>query len=106
GGASPVSLDNPGGGTVALQPGLNCVRNDTSVVQEVLDIDRGSLPGNAGGNSYCYETPPQGGGLADECMVGTRLQPTLACFVWAGLPPFQGGNNGGFQESDLRLKAD
>ncbi|MBA4741705.1 MAG: midcut-by-XrtH protein [Azoarcus sp.] len=97
GGAASVSLDNPAGDTEPLFFGPNCVRNVTSVVQEIRDIDYGVLLSNAGGdeNLDCYEVPIQGGGLADDCAVGTRLQPTLACFVWAGFPPLQGGNNGG-----------
>tara|TARA_R110002049_G_scaffold42272_3_gene126202 strand:+ start:202 stop:987 length:786 start_codon:yes stop_codon:yes gene_type:complete len=107
GGAASVSLDNPAGDTEPLNPGPNCVRNVTSVVQEIRDIDYGLLFSNAGGdgNLDCYESQQtQGGDLADDCAIGTRLQPTLACFVWAG-SSLQGGNNGG-QASDLRLKAD
>lgn len=104
GGAASITLSQAGGGTTPLELGLNCVRNVTSLEQQILAINVPPLLFNPVGNVDCFETPPQGGGLADDCAVGTRLLPTLACFV--EVQPFvQGGNNGG-QASDLRLKVD
>lgn len=104
GGANIVLLDQAGGGTVQLDEGLNCLRNVTPRVQQILAINAIPLENGGGNDGSCYVLQ-QGGGPADECQVGTQLQPTLACFLNV-LGPFNGGNNGGAQDSDLRLKAD
>jgi hypothetical protein len=61
-----VELGNPSGGTEDLFYGTNCVKNITSMAQQITKIsinggtidNAGSCSTNSGAAPFCYDTPP------------------------------------------------
>lgn len=93
-----VSLSDPAGGTLPLDPGENCVSNNTGIAQQILDIQVSGLIANNGGEANVgapsFECPEAGvvnAGLVPvpECSdsPSTVLQPAATCAVFNGVIP-------------------